>query len=339
MPSQKVVIDLTLDSDDEDPQPIPAGNRMQLEELPEDHHDAAPDLDFWDGFHPMPGQYDEQQLPNGGDFHPMPGQYDEQQITSQGDFDDVPLVIDDFGYLDEEPQQQPGAQQEGRDAELARELDNEEQTMTKDDYLARICDMFPDMCPEHAQSVYDQVGTDAEYELLPAERLDRITEKIIADGPYPKLQKNNQHLKRKREESTEGRATTEKACLAFFPGLFARYSRRSSQRSRRLILTRSSLSRDICSNHTSVLPSSEIPTTTHVAGGHPRLAQTRIPSSRARAGLHSEKNSPLHASEHRQTASFVTRRRPRSVQRTTTYDARLPKVAQPNVKRASTTCL
>jgi hypothetical protein len=206
MPPQKVVIDLTLDSDDEDPQPIPAGNRMQLEELPEEHHDVAPegpDLDFWDGFHPMPGQYDEQQIPNEGDFHPMPGQYDKQQLPNEGDFDDVPLVIDDFGYLDEEPQQQPGAQQEGRDAELARELDNEQQTMTKDDYLARICDMFPDMCPEHAQSVYDQVVADADYELLPAERLDRITEKIIADGPYPKLQKNNQHLKRKREESAE----------------------------------------------------------------------------------------------------------------------------------------
>jgi hypothetical protein len=189
MPPRRVVIDLTLDSDDEDLQEVPAVNRMQREETPEDYHDAAPegrDLDFWEELQPMPGQYDEQQLRN-----------------DEGNLRDIPLVIDDFGYLDEEPQQQPGAQQEEQDAELARNLDNEQQTMTQDACLARIYDVFPDICPEHTQSVYDQVSTDVDYELLPAQRLDRIIEKLIADGPYPKRPKNNQHLKRKREESAE----------------------------------------------------------------------------------------------------------------------------------------
>ena len=106
MPPQPEVIDLTLDSDDEAPQPVPA-RQVQQEATPEEEHDLAPepvDLDAYDEYYPMPGQFEDPPLP------------------ARGDLRNVPLVIDDFGYMDE-PQEEAGAEQEQRDQELAREVD------------------------------------------------------------------------------------------------------------------------------------------------------------------------------------------------------------------------
>lgn len=188
MPPQPEVIDLTLDSDDDEAPQLVATRQAQQEATPEEERDLAPeavDLDAYDENYPMPGQFEDPPFP------------------ARGDLRNVPLVIDDFGYMDEEPQEDAGAEQEQRDQELARNLDEQPQILTQDDCLARVYEMFPDVCPEHTLSVYNQVGEDAAYELPVAVRLDRIIEKLIADAPYPKRKKDNQHLKRKREEAPD----------------------------------------------------------------------------------------------------------------------------------------
>lgn len=188
MPPPREVIDLTLDSDDEALQPVPAAaaRDVQLEDNPEEQRDAL------EGVNPL-DIYDE-------DF-PMPGQFEDPALPAMGDLANVPLVIDDFGYLEEEPQQQPGAEQEESDLQLAREIEDQQHIFTKDDCLARIYEMFPDVCPEHTLTLYDQLATDTDFELPAAIRMDRVIEKLITDGPYPKRKKDTQHLKRKREDS------------------------------------------------------------------------------------------------------------------------------------------
>jgi TRIAD3 protein (E3 ubiquitin-protein ligase RNF216) len=192
MPSVQEVIDLTLDSDDEAAPPVAAAavdRDVQLENFPEEHRDAVEAMD------PLE-IYDE--------YFPMPGQFDDPPLPAMGNLRNVPLVIDDFGYLEEEhPQQQAGAEQEEKDLQLARGLEEEDQqqSFTKDDCLARVYEMFPDVCPEHALTVYDKVAEDADFELSAVLRLDRIIEKMITDAPYPKRKKNTQHLKRKRDDS------------------------------------------------------------------------------------------------------------------------------------------
>jgi hypothetical protein len=196
MPPVPEVIDLTLDSDDEAVQPVAAGavnHDVQLEDAPEEQRDATEAMDPHDAF---------------DDFFPfpMPGQFDDPALPAMGDLRNVPLVIDDFGYLDEEPQQQQqagAAEQEERDLQLARDLDNEQHVLTKDDCLARVYEMFPDVCPEHTLTVYDKVAEDADFELTADIRLDRMIEKLIADAPYQKRKKDTQHLKRKREDSAD----------------------------------------------------------------------------------------------------------------------------------------
>jgi hypothetical protein len=186
MPPRREVIDLTLDSDDEAPRPVAplAAHLPQQEGHFEQQRDATPEgLDLR------------------GMINPIPGPFDDMPYHAQGGLTHVPLVIADFGYLDEDIQQEAGAAREHRDPIYAPELDNPQQTLTQDDCLARVYEVFPDVCPEHALTLYTQVGADGDYEpLTPAMRLDRIVDQLMADGPYPKRKKDNQHLKRKREE-------------------------------------------------------------------------------------------------------------------------------------------
>lgn len=192
MPPQREIIDLTLDFDDEAAVPVAvvaADRVVQIEDPPEEQHDAPEAFDPLEIF---------------DDYYHVPGQFNDPPLPAMGDIRDVPLVIDDFGYLEEEPQQQPGADQEELDAQIARNLEEDQQhILTKDDCLARVYEMFPDVCPDHTLAVYDQVATDADFELSPAIRLDRIIEKLITDAPYPKRKKDTQHLKRKRRDSID----------------------------------------------------------------------------------------------------------------------------------------
>jgi TRIAD3 protein (E3 ubiquitin-protein ligase RNF216) len=195
MPPHPEVIDLTLDSDDEAAAPVAdavADRDVQLEVPAEEQRDAPEGLDPLDPLEIF------------DDYYHVPGQFNDPPLPAMGDLRDVPLVIDDFGNLEEEPQQQAGADQEDLDAQIARNLEDDQQhILTKDDCLARVYEMFPDVCPEHALTLYDQVATDAEFELSPAIRLDRVIEKLITDGPYPKRKKDTQHLKRKRRDSID----------------------------------------------------------------------------------------------------------------------------------------
>lgn len=188
MPPQQEVIDLTLDSDDE-AAPVPVDDYVQLENAPEEQRDFFEDPDPLEIF---------------DDYYHVPGQFIDPPLPAMGDLRDVPLVIDDFGYLEEEPQQQPGANQEELDAQIARNLEEDQQhILTKDDCLARVYEMFPDVCPEHTLTLYDQVADGADFDLSAAIRLDRIIEKLITDAPYPKRKKDTQHLKRKRRDSND----------------------------------------------------------------------------------------------------------------------------------------
>lgn len=184
------IIDLVSDSEDEEPAPAPAAAAIDLRASPEEDRDLDGDALFNDD-----GLF--------ADYFPMPGPFNDgpamPAMPAMGDLADVPLVIDDFGYLDEDPQQQAGADQEERDLELARSLDAG-QVLSEDDCLARVYEMFPDVCPEHASTLYAQIGE--ENELPAAVRLDRIIEKLLTSGPYPKRKKEPQ-LKRKREESVD----------------------------------------------------------------------------------------------------------------------------------------
>lgn len=188
MPPPHEVIDLTLESDDEAPLPEPAAWEAQLDAVYNEQNDAA------DHF---------QVEINDLEHFPMPGQFEEPPLHPRGYLANVPLVIDDFGYLEEDPQEQAGAEQEEQDLELARALQDQQEIVTRDDCLARVYEMFPDVCPEHTVSLYDQVGAESDDELPAAIYLDRIIEKLITDEPYPKRKKDTQHLKRKRAESVE----------------------------------------------------------------------------------------------------------------------------------------
>lgn len=184
------VIDLVSDSEDEEPAPVPAAGVVRLEATPEEDRDL-------DGG----AQFDEDDF--FADYYPMPGQFDGRiAMPGIGDLANVPLVIDDFGYLDEEPQQQAGADQEQRDLELARSLDAG-QVLSQDDCLARVIEVFPDVCPKHTLTLYDQIGEESEHDLPAAVRLDRIIEKLLANALYPKRKKEPQQLKRKREGSVD----------------------------------------------------------------------------------------------------------------------------------------
>ena len=139
MPPVSEVIDLTLDSDDEAVQLVAAGavnHDVQLEDAPEEQRDAPEAMDPHD-------PYD--------DSFPflIAGQFDDPALAAMGDLRNVPLVIDDFSYLDEEPQQQQAgaAEQEERDLQLARDLDNEQHVLTKDDCLARVCLLYTSPSP------------------------------------------------------------------------------------------------------------------------------------------------------------------------------------------------
>lgn len=191
MPPQQEVIDLTLDSDDE-AAPVAAAaadGYVQLENIPEEQRDFPefPDpLEIFD------------------DYYHVPGEFNDPPLPAMGDLRDVPLVIDDFGYLEGEPQQLPGADQEELDAQTARELQEDQQhILTKDDCLARVYEMFPDVCPEHTMTLYDQAADGADFDVSAAIRLDRIIEKLITDAPYPKRKKDTKHLKRKRRDSID----------------------------------------------------------------------------------------------------------------------------------------
>lgn len=190
MPPHQEVIDLTLDSDDEVAAPAAADRDVQLEDPAEEQRDAPEGLDPLDPLEILDGYYH------------VPGQFQSPPLPAMGDHRDVPLVIDNFGYLDEEPQQQPGVDQEEQDAQIARNLGEDQQhVLTKDDCLARVHEMFPDVCPEHTMTLYDQVAADADFELSAAIRLDRVVEKLITDEPYPRRKRDTQHLKRKRRDS------------------------------------------------------------------------------------------------------------------------------------------
>lgn len=188
MPPPHEVIDLTLESDDEAPLPEAPAWEAQLDAVYNEQNDAA------DRF---------QVEINDLQHYRIPGQFEEPPLQGGGYLANVPLVIDDFGYLEEDAQQQAGAEQEEQDLELAHALQDQQDIVTRDDCLARVYEMFPDVCPEHTVALYDQVGAESDDELPAAIYLDRIIEKLITDETYPKRKKDTQHLKRKRTESAE----------------------------------------------------------------------------------------------------------------------------------------
>ncbi|KAM0716061.1 hypothetical protein Q7P37_008575 [Cladosporium fusiforme] len=202
------IIDLVSDSDDELPStPTPAARRVARrsvtpEEIPSrppsepdpDDIERIDDAFFDDVF------YERR----------VPGQFDDQEVFADGDLPHVPLVIDDFGYLNEDPQEQfdGGADQGDDNLGFAQALGAEqtlpdsEEVLTEDHCLARVYEMFPDVCPDHVSTLYTEVARE-DAGLPIAVYLDRIIEKMLSTESYPKRRKESQQLKRKREESVD----------------------------------------------------------------------------------------------------------------------------------------
>lgn len=204
------IIDLVSESDNEPPATPIAAARMTNraatpEQVPSDAS-SQPDDDGFElfGDHFYDGFYDEGRVP---------GQFDNPAIPPNGILPDVPLVIDDFGYLNEDPDPdvQLGAvgNEERDDAEAdnhatggAQALGDSGELLTEDGCLARVYELFPDVCPDHVTSLYTE-AKNSDSDLPMAVYLDRIIEKMLSAPSYPKRRKESQQLKRKREESVD----------------------------------------------------------------------------------------------------------------------------------------
>ncbi|KAK3706946.1 hypothetical protein LTR37_012445 [Vermiconidia calcicola] len=82
-------------------------------------------------------------------------------------------------------------------------IDND-RTLTADDCLQRVLDIFPDISHEHVISLYHGFDQEGDYEILPGQaRLDNIIEQLVSGTSYPKQEKGKKALKRKREVSTD----------------------------------------------------------------------------------------------------------------------------------------
>lgn len=203
------VIDLVSESDDGPPStPTPPPRRTvrrpqtPSQEIPSSPS-TQPDADVGE---PLQGMFFDDVFYD----RRIPGQFDDLPMPADGNFPEVPLVIDDFGYLDEDAIDPLDAfgNQDDNDAEAVHALGGEpklpdnEVMLTQERCVARIYEMFPDVCPDHVASLYTEVGNE-DSGLPIAVYLDRITEKMLFASSYPKRRKEAQQLKRKREDSVD----------------------------------------------------------------------------------------------------------------------------------------
>lgn len=198
MPPAPEIIDLVSDSEDEAPPPVAAARGRRLPDYDNGRFaPIEPDNDIFAEYFP--------------DLEPP----DDPALPAFGDLADVPLVIDDFGYLEEELQHDPEATTDPEESDFEQphvpgpDEENYEQlpipdvepVVSRAHCLARVYELFPEMCPEHAKTVCDTVGGNSL--LSAAALLDLVVEKLLADNNYPKRKKEAQNLKRKREESVD----------------------------------------------------------------------------------------------------------------------------------------
>lgn len=187
MPPPPEIIDLVSDSEDEALPPVAAARRRPL---PDRHHPLFAAV-----------QRHNEII---ADIFPDLGQRNEPGLPAMGDLLDVPLVIDDFGYLQEEdPPLDEEATTDPPDEGSAEQppIPDAEPALSQEDCLSRVCDLFPDICPEHATKICNRTGQNSL--LSAAALLDQVVEKLLTDNTYPKRKKETQNLKRKREESVD----------------------------------------------------------------------------------------------------------------------------------------
>jgi TRIAD3 protein (E3 ubiquitin-protein ligase RNF216) len=186
MPPPPEIIDLVSDSEDEAPPPVaPARGRQ----IPDYHRGnfaiIEPDNDILADYFP--------------DLEPP---LNDPALPAMGDLVDVPLFIDDFDYLEEDPQMDQEATTDPDEGDVEQPLiPDAEPGLSQEDCLSRVYDLFPDICPEHAKKICTKAGQNSL--LSAAALLDQVVEKLLADNTYPKRKKEAQNLKRKREESVD----------------------------------------------------------------------------------------------------------------------------------------
>ncbi|KAK3714948.1 hypothetical protein LTR37_007438 [Vermiconidia calcicola] len=192
-PSNYEVIDLVSDSDDGS-SPAVKQEEQDARFAVDPNADVAP-------FHTPP------------EGHGTPGSFNDElpQHVRGGlgmfvniDGEDI-FIPDDFP---EEPLEPPvvGAAA-GPIAENDHDLPvaiDDDRTLTADDCLQRVLDIFPDISHEHVISLYHGFDQEGDYEILPGQaRLDNIIEQLVSGTSYPKQEKGKKALKRKREVSTD----------------------------------------------------------------------------------------------------------------------------------------